>query len=83
MSVLQPIRDGILAHFSADDAQVVQSFGFDHRKYKNNNFAWAHYEDYRTDKVEIVHLVVMPHTNSRAPIYGFDVIRNFNNQYSN
>ena len=74
MSVLQPIRDGILAHFKSDDAQVVQSFGFDHRKYKNSNFAWAHYEDYRTDKVEIVHLVVMPQTNSKAPIYGFDVI---------
>jgi len=74
MSVLQPIRDGILTHFNSDDAQVVQSFGFDHRKYKNSNFAWAHYEDYRTDKVEIVHLVVMPQTNSKAPIYGFDVI---------
>lgn len=74
MNDLTPIRDGILAHFNRDDARVVQSFGFDHRLYTNDKFRWAHYEHYTTDKVEIVHLVVMPWQNSCAPIYGFDVI---------
>ena len=71
---LQPIIDGLLAHFNDIDAQVVQHFGFDHRLYSNNKYRWAHFEHYTADKVEIVHLVVMPHKNSRAPIYGFDVI---------
>jgi hypothetical protein len=71
---LSPIREGILAHFNNADARVVQSFGFDHRLFSNDKYRWAHYEHYTTDKVEIVHLVVMPWQNSRAPIYGFDVI---------
>ena len=71
---LKPIIDGILSHFKETDAQLVQHFGFDHRLYRNDKFRWAHFEHYTTDKVEIVHLVVMPKKNSRAPIYGFDVI---------
>lgn len=74
MSVLQPIRDSILSLFDDQNEMLVKDFGFDHRKWSNDKYSWAHYEDYRTDKVEIVHMVVMPHTNSRAPIYGFDVI---------
>ena len=74
MDSLQTIRDGLLAHFNPKDAFPVKTFGFDHRKFSNENYQWAHYEDYRTDKVEIVHLVVMPWQNSNAPIFGFDII---------
>lgn len=71
---LKPIRDSILSHFKNANALPVQDFGFDHRLYSNEKYRWAHYEHYTTDKVEIVHLVVMPWQNSKAPIYGFDVI---------
>lgn len=74
MDSLQSVRDGILSNFNSDTAQVVQDFGFEHRLYSNEKYRWAHYEHYTTDKVEIVHLVVMPWQNSRAPIFGFDVI---------
>lgn len=71
---LQPVIDRILSNFKLDDEMPVQDFGFHHRKWTNDRFRWAHFEHYTTDKVEIVHLVVMPYSNSEAPIYGFDVI---------
>lgn len=35
---------------------------------------WAHLEWYTTPKAHIVHLVIMPHVNSPAPIWGYDLI---------
>ena len=37
-------------------------------------FARAHLERIVRNKVDILHCVVMPHTNDPAPIFGFDVI---------
>lgn len=42
--------------------------------WKNEHCRWAHLEWYTTPKAHIVHLVVMPHTNSPAPIWGYDLI---------
>lgn len=76
MSNLQPVIDRILSNFESLPETPVKDFGFEHRKWRNGDgkFRWVHFEHYTTDKVEIVHLVVMPKMKSRAPIYGFDVI---------
>lgn len=71
---LNIVSEQLLSNFSNDDLQPVKDYGWDHRIWSNEKFRWAHYEHYTTDKVDIVHLVVMPWQNSRAPIFGFDII---------
>lgn len=74
MILLNNLKNELVSHFSPNDSVPVQDFGFEHGKFVNEKFRWAHYEYYTTDKVEIVHLVIMPHAKSTSPIFGFDVI---------
>jgi len=42
--------------------------------YYSNLFRWGHVEFYKYNTAEIVHCVIMPHSNDAAGIFGFDVI---------
>ena len=37
-------------------------------------YKWAHVEHYRTDKVEVLHVVAMPRASCGKPIFGLDVV---------
>ena len=64
----------MIQQFNKYQSVNLKNFGWEQHKWISDTFSWAHHEYYVTDRVEIVHLVVMPRINSRAPIFGFDVI---------
>lgn len=56
------------------DRVPVTDYGWENYIWKSDRFSWAHLEKYCTDKVSVLHCVVMPYTDTNAPIFGFDVI---------
>ena len=52
----------------------VKDYGWENYVWTSDKFKWAHLEKYCTEKVSVVHCVIMPLSNYNAPIYGFDVI---------
>lgn len=73
-SKLELISDQIYELLENNNKIPVEDFGWENHVWQSQIFAWAHLEKFCTDKVSVLHCVVMPHKNSSAPIYGFDVI---------
>lgn len=53
---------------------VVDEYPWDNDIYYSDLFRWAHVEFYSYRTADIVHCVIMPHSNDAAGIFGFDVI---------
>jgi phycocyanobilin:ferredoxin oxidoreductase len=52
----------------------VPDYGWENYVWQSDKFARAHLENYWTEKVSVIHCVIMPHTHTNAPIFGFDAI---------
>lgn len=50
----------------------IKDYGWENYLWTSERFRWAHLQKFYSDKISILHCVVMPH-NTNAPIYGFDV----------
>lgn len=53
---------------------LTQEWPWENILWSGDKIQWAHLEKYYHPKASILHLVIMPQTNSPAPIYGFDLI---------
>lgn len=71
---LEPIADQIYQLLYNNKKLHVDDFGWENHVWNSHFFSWAHLEKFCTDKVSVLHCVIMPHKTSNAPIYGFDVI---------
>jgi len=71
---LEPIANEIYLALRNNNKINVKDYGWENHVWQSQHFSWAHLEMFCTEKVSVLHCVVMPHKNSSAPIYGFDVI---------
>ena len=71
---LNPLADQFYEILNDFNPIEIKDYGWENYVWHSNLFSWAHLEKYCTDKVSVLHCVIMPKKNSRAPIYGFDVI---------
>jgi len=53
---------------------IVDEYPWDNDIYYSGLFRWAHVEFYSYRTADIVHCVIMPHSDDAAGIFGFDVI---------
>lgn len=71
---LEPIANDIYSVLDDVGSHVeIEDFGWENYVWTSEKFKWAHLQKFYTEKVSILHCVVMPHKNTNAPIYGFDV----------
>ena len=52
----------------------TDDYGWENYRYESPNFRLAHVERYSNQGLEVVHITCFPHENSKAPIFGFDVV---------
>lgn len=71
---LQPIADSIFELLHNNKKLHVNDYGWENHVWGSQLFSWAHLEKFCTNKVSVLHCVIMPNNNSDAPIFGFDVI---------
>lgn len=72
--LLTPIADELYKLLECYEPITVKDYGWENYVWTSDSFKWAHLEKFYTEKVSVLHCVVMPLPNSYAPIYGFDVI---------
>jgi len=65
-----------------DSVQVIdtENFGWENYRYMNHRFRLAHVERYSHRGLEVLHITAFPHKNSKAPIFGFDVVGYYNEE---
>ena len=71
---LRPVANKIYEILRDNNKVLVKDYGWENHVWESRLFSWAHLEMFCTEKVSVLHCVIMPHKNSSAPIYGFDVI---------
>lgn len=61
---------------SQDDVKEIHTddYGWENYRYESPNFRLAHVERYSNRGLEVVHITCFPPENSKAPIFGFDVV---------
>ena len=52
----------------------TDDYGWENYRYENDKFRLAHVERYSHMGLEVVHITAFPRENSKAPIFGFDVV---------
>lgn len=52
----------------------TEDFGWENYRYVSDNFRLAHIERFFEEGLLVVHVTCFPHSNSTAPIFGFDVV---------
>ena len=52
----------------------TDDYGWENYRYENDKFRLAHVERYSHMGLEVVHITCFPRENSKAPIFGFDVV---------
>jgi hypothetical protein len=52
----------------------TEDYGWENYRYESPIFRLAHVERYSHNGLEVVHITCFPHKNSKAPIFGFDVV---------
>jgi len=52
----------------------TDDYGWENYRYENDKFRLAHVERYSHNGLEVVHITAFPKENSKAPIFGFDVV---------
>lgn len=72
--VLQQVSKELEQRLKRYEPVPVKDYGWENLVWTSPYFRWAHLEKFYTEKVSVLHCVVMPLPNSSAPIYGFDVI---------
>lgn len=75
-NLLQQVADRLSVQLTRTGAtrQPVDDWGWFNAVWAGGPFRRAHLERLVTDKVDIVHCVVMPHLTDPAPVYGFDAV---------
>jgi hypothetical protein len=70
---LTQLSDKIYPLFADASPMPVKDYGWENYLWTSEKFRWAHMQKFYNEKVSIFHCVIMPHTWSNAPIFGFDV----------
>jgi hypothetical protein len=70
----EPLAREFEKRLKQSQSTVIKDYPWDNKIWHSDRFAWAHLERYYTDKVSVLHFVIMPNRNSRSPIFGFDII---------
>ena len=52
----------------------TDDYGWENYRYENDKFRLAHVERYSHSGLEVVHITCFPRENSKAPVFGFDVV---------
>ena len=52
----------------------TDDYGWENYRYENDRFRLSHVERYSHMGLEVVHITAFPRKNSKAPIFGFDVV---------
>jgi hypothetical protein len=52
----------------------TDDYGWENYRYENDKIRLAHVERYSHMGLEVVHITAFPRENSKAPIFGFDVV---------
>ena len=52
----------------------TDDYGWENYRYESPLFRLAHVERYSHMGLQVVHITCFPHKNSKAPIFGFDVV---------
>lgn len=71
---LEKLAQALESRLACYESKELSEWPWRNTAWASNDFAWAHLQRYCTDKVSILHLVIMPCKNSSAPIFGFDLI---------
>jgi hypothetical protein len=74
---MKKVMEKIKSYVSDElDTQELEFNTYPWKNYtwKSNLIRYSHLEYYETDKVKIIHLVLIPNKNNKTPIYGFDMI---------
>lgn len=79
-----PLKDKIYEHSekfkNLIESQVgvkpieTEDYGWENHRYESPIFRLAHVERYSNMGLEVCHITCFPHKNSKAPIFGFDVV---------
>ena len=56
------------------DEVHTDDYGWENYRYDSPKFRLAHVERYSNRGLEVLHITCFPHENSKAPIFGFDVV---------
>ena len=61
---------------SQEDVSLIDTddYGWENYRYENERFRLAHVERYSHNGLEVVHITCFPRENSKAPVFGFDVV---------
>lgn len=61
---------------SQEGVQMIDTddYGWENYRYENDKFRLAHVERYSHSGLEVVHITCFPRENSKAPVFGFDVV---------
>ena len=59
-----------------DGVEMIETddYGWENYRYENDRFRLAHVERYSHSGLEVVHITCFPRENSKAPVFGFDVV---------
>lgn len=71
---LEPLAREFEKRFRQYKETAIKDYPWDNKIWHSDKFAWAHLERYYTDKVSVLHFVIMPNRYSYSPIFGFDII---------
>ena len=71
--VVQAMHEKIRNQSGAESIPTVD-YGWDNYRYASPLFRQAHVEKYFQDGMMVVHTTCFPHSDSTAPIFGFDVV---------
>lgn len=58
----------------------TDDYGWENYRYESPLFRLAHVERYSHMGLQVVHITCFPHKNSKAPIFGFDVVGYHNDE---
>ena len=53
---------------------LTDDYGWENYRYENDKFRLAHVERYSHRGLQVVHITAFPREDSKAPIFGFDVV---------
>lgn len=71
---LEPLAKEFEKRLKSYHETIIKDYPWDNKVWHSDRFAWAHLERYYTDKVSVLHFVIMPNRCSYSPIFGFDII---------
>lgn len=74
MQIVSNMMKDTLCKYTGSEPFLNTEFPWTNMFWKHEKMSHCHLEEYYTDKVSIIHCVIVPNKNMSSPIFGFDVI---------